>query len=495
MLLDQMCCQLKRHRDHALRGGLYVATARSSMLTAVAFLMACSSPGGGKLDTYDPPDERIMTDFLSDGTVGDVPFDAIRDAVTAPDGFDTQIDGDVVDAGTTDIGLDSGDDVLDASNGGDISATQDDGVETDAGEVETCCSADSNCRSLGDGYQCVGQHSSVTEKSKVCRPQVTQGLCWDEDDCDKGLSCHGVHINICGFDGATSDTGPGLCRLPGDGECNAIDPGLITRNVVTDSLVVWNGTQCVQTESGYSGCEPFCDLTFESIADCNATCPGLQCGGVGELQAGWTLTGTVPNLKEIGELTLLEDGLTGAIEAGDFYPGYTGRWTFHLESGDLTLSHILPEGTEPPFEENQQVRIFLKIRTLDTPAPVSPFVLVAWDSESNLLFMFENIITFDKWFDCGGESPCPSVDVLKASCEPETLLCGFGYRPPVRISLNGDTDSGVTLREGERTVADGHEYGAVMTRKYQYVCSDVFPERLITYIIANPGSANAEPVP
>ncbi len=200
---------------------------------------------------------------------------------------DARIDG--ADAPDDAIGIR---DVADPGIGEDLPASPDLAPEADAPGSELpppppgCCRDGRDCQALltcepSDGL-------AGTSGYGVCAAHPEAGRCWTDGECGLGQGCVGASLCPCGMDCLLATSGPGVCA-PVGGACATLAPAWVTETCDAASVVVFDGTTCVSTCPGCCGCEPFCGLTFPSIAACQAVCatPPAACSPwVGALADG-----------------------------------------------------------------------------------------------------------------------------------------------------------------------------------------------------------------
>ncbi len=134
-----------------------------------------------------------------------------------------------------------------------------------AGSDSGCCSGALVCPA---GQQCLPL-SGIGWSTCVAKP--APGQCWKNADCPSGQSCHGAAFCPCNSDCDMPYQGPGICVPPAPA-CAPIQLGWVKEICNAKGLVVWDGSKCVATCPGCCGCEPFCDKTFATMAECQASC-------------------------------------------------------------------------------------------------------------------------------------------------------------------------------------------------------------------------------
>lgn len=132
--------------------------------------------------------------------------------------------------------------------------------------ADGCCDLHGRCDAPGD--LCVGTPSPVVG-SATCAPVPAPGRCWEDAMCAPGDFCYNAALCPCGAD--CDGQWPGVCAHQA-GECLVIPPTAIENVCDAASLVVWNGTSCVQLPPGACGCDPFCDAVFQSLQACQQAC-------------------------------------------------------------------------------------------------------------------------------------------------------------------------------------------------------------------------------
>jgi len=118
------------------------------------------------------------------------------------------------------------------------------------------CPGDSICRQVNGGTDCVAPNPSTR--------------CWRDSDCGQGETCYGAFICGCDADCDGADA-PGVC-ITEVSECTAIDPDAVADVCGAASVVVFDGQSCVEGLPGACGCDYFCSLTFQTLAECQQAC-------------------------------------------------------------------------------------------------------------------------------------------------------------------------------------------------------------------------------
>jgi len=137
-----------------------------------------------------------------------------------------------------------------------------------------CCYVDADCPldESGEPAACVGQALGWPDGAGVCRDKPADtGRCFGDQHCPKGSHCEGEAVCGCNTDCDMDYEGPGIC-VPDDGSCPAINPDWVLETCNAASLVIFDGAMCVSTCPGCCGCKPFCQHTFQSYAECEASC-------------------------------------------------------------------------------------------------------------------------------------------------------------------------------------------------------------------------------
>ncbi|MFT5434913.1 MAG: hypothetical protein ACI9OJ_005629 [Myxococcota bacterium] len=217
-------------------------------LLALFVFAACSDPPADGTPRYDT---TASADDVVNGT-GDV--------AVQMDGLDTITPDDTGES----IDVESPVDVEPADT------TPMDGIDPDTGETSTvpegCCDANNPCTS---GELCLDSKPGPG----ICQASPKPGWCWEDAQCPGGQVCHGAEICPCG---ATCKTHhPGVC-VPTSG-CAPIEVSWVEETCNAANVVVFNGTECVETCFGCCGCGPFCDKTFSSIEECEGSCVPKDC--------------------------------------------------------------------------------------------------------------------------------------------------------------------------------------------------------------------------
>jgi len=147
-----------------------------------------------------------------------------------------------------------------------------------------CCLTDADCNPDADAdgdYEklCVGYGLGAVDDWGVCTidpyavgPQVLGPYwCWDDSDCLPEEYCHGTAICGCLLNCDMVYEGPGFCA-PKETECVPVQEFWVQEYCDAASLVIFDGEQCLQTCPGCCWCGPFCDFTFDTIEECEASC-------------------------------------------------------------------------------------------------------------------------------------------------------------------------------------------------------------------------------
>ena len=151
----------------------------------------------------------------------------------------------------------------------DLTVPEDPGGTDVEPPPEGCCYSAADCPGGPASMTCVGAGPGAPG---VCRiPPVGDHRCWQDSDCDAPATCHGAIVCDCGAVCKTEQTG--VC-VQEAGLCTAVDPSWVEEVCNAASTVVFDGSKCVETCPGCCGCDGFCDLTFPSLASCQAACTG-----------------------------------------------------------------------------------------------------------------------------------------------------------------------------------------------------------------------------
>ncbi len=132
-----------------------------------------------------------------------------------------------------------------------------------------CCSQDLDC---GPGKVCVSAGFGAAAPG-MCFDEASAGWCWEDADCGASQACHGAAACPCGWDCDMAYEGPGVCVDQPTTGCVPVDETWVLEICNAASVVIFDGEKCLHTCPGCCGCEPFCDLTFESIEACEGSCP------------------------------------------------------------------------------------------------------------------------------------------------------------------------------------------------------------------------------
>jgi hypothetical protein len=136
-----------------------------------------------------------------------------------------------------------------------------------------CCYSTDDCPPNTGGAEvfCVGQNNSPNGMGECLGPPDKSGWCYVDEHCLAGQECHGAAACGCNIDCDPPYLGPGVCVPEGPG-CAPIKEAWVTEICNAASVVIWDGEACVETCPGCCGCEPFCELTFLTINDCQSQC-------------------------------------------------------------------------------------------------------------------------------------------------------------------------------------------------------------------------------
>lgn len=231
-------------------------------LLLVGILVACSGTGREALNG-DSQGE-------ADGIVGKVDG---RGEVAAPDvigGVDLGVG--LVDGGLVDSGCQQCVDVLPTDNHPEIAPD----IDSDLPMAPIgCCYTDDDCPPDVGGATvfCVGQNTAP-DGLGVCLGPPEAGWCYADGHCGPGQECHGSAVCGCNIDCDPPYLGPGIC-VPEGPACAPIDTSWVKEICNAASVVVWDGEKCVATCPGCCGCEPFCELTFQSFDECQQQCDAV----------------------------------------------------------------------------------------------------------------------------------------------------------------------------------------------------------------------------
>lgn len=196
--------------------------------------------------------DAVLPDAGAPDAAGDAAGDAVIDVGPGPDGG-------------ADVGPNDTADTSDAPGPGDALDAADGGPPLPAG----CCDAGGSCPA---GQMCIDPALGGTP---TCVPTPEPGRCWVDADCEAGQTCHGAAKCPCDVDCDMAYEGPGVCA-PAAG-CASIQVSWVQEICDAKSIAVWNGASCIATCPGCCGCEPFCELTFDSLAECEAACGPPLC--------------------------------------------------------------------------------------------------------------------------------------------------------------------------------------------------------------------------
>ena len=447
------------------------------MVLAGALALACEGGAGGS-DATGP--DATSPDVVAD-TAPDVTPDTAND-VTPP--LDTVPDapGDLAADTPADVPADTPADLprdLPPDAPADVSPDAPADVPFDGVVPPGCCATDDDCLTLASPVALVCAHAGWGEPAQgVCKPVADEGGCWRDGDCPGGQICHGAAVCPCDVDCDMRYEGPGRC-LDAVSACTKIDPSWVLEWCDAASLVIWDGTQCVATCPGCCECGPFCDLVFQSLAECEAACHKEPCDARDELQP-FQLWAVFPNddggFGGGDTLTVADDATIEYVGAPEPDVGTDGKQvTFRL--ADDTLFKVLiqlPAGLALPFGEGQEVHVYAK-RFWPWWADLA---VVVWPTYGGWPLLFVQAAAQpEAWFDCDGLSYCPSATFLPTDCAPFEMTCGQGVQPPVQVLATGqptEAETGAVLQQGE--LADGYPgYTYGVARAYEltdYQCAD-----------------------
>jgi|GEM_PF-3552596 len=447
------------------------------LASALALCVACEDAGSGS--------DTASIDAPAGDTSADLPGDVgmeVKTDVPAPDAVEPTPDvaPDLPPDLPSDVRPDAPPDVP-ADAGGDLPADVPVDAPADTPADVTvppgCCLTDADCGLLAApvAQVCAEPAWGGDAVTGVCKPVAKEGWCWRDADCPAGKVCHGAAICPCNVDCDMSYEGPGLC-VQQDSTCTTLDPSWIGEWCDAANLVLWNGTECVETCPGCCACEPFCDLTFQSIAECQAACVKKPCDAQPELTP-FQLWAEFPGDGTPGaDDTVSDDAEILSIGEPDPDVGSGGKQiTFRLPDATLFKLQVeLPAGLAPPLHEGDLVHLYAK---RFWPWWVD-FVVVVWPTYGGWpLFFAEAAAQSSPWYDCDGTTYCPSSTFLPSDCEPFEMTCGEGVQPPVQLLAAGEitaSEWGAVLRQGE--IVDGYPgytYGVATAYDLtDYQCAD-----------------------
>ncbi len=436
----------------------------------------CETDASGS-DTEGDGSADTGRDTASD-TPADIPSDAPADVpLDAPADIPSDAPADVPIDAPVDVPVDVPFDVP-ADTPADTAADVPLDVPVDVTVPPGCCLTDADCAILASpvAQVCALPGWGGADVTGVCRTVAKEGWCWRDADCASGQECHGAAVCPCLVDCDLAYEGPGLCVDAGPG-CTALDPSWIGEWCDAANLVLWDGTACVETCPGCCACEPFCDLTFQTVAECQTACVKKPCDPLPEL-APFQLWAVFPGDGEGmgGADTVSGDAEILGIDEPEPDVGTGGRQiTFQLaDSTVLKVQIELPAGLFPPLAVGQQVRLFAERHW----PWWTDLVVVVWPTYGGWpLFFAQAAAQSSPWYDCDGTTYCPTATFLPSACEPFEMTCGLGVQPPVQLLAAGQitaTEWGAVLRQGETTDGyPGYTYG--VARAYEltdYQCAD-----------------------
>jgi hypothetical protein len=350
-----------------------------------------------------------------------------------------------------------------------------------------CCSDDDDCDA---GSVCARVNGWEPEGPGVCRPVLEPGRCYSDWDCNWGEECHGAALCPCNVDCDMDYEGPGVCVYPAL-TCTPIKEEWVQEWCDAASLVIWDGEKCKATGPGKCECRPFCDLTFQSMEECEFHCVGEdECKVPEPIQAYVFLAGDAMGGPDSWEPVEVQGDAEVTVKKPNtegYYAGAT-NFTFHFGATgtDLLVTAWLPLGLDLPVEVGDVVHVFVK---QDQPWWTDS-ALVVWSAAGELLAFATDASSTSTWFDCGGKLPCPFFSQQPTTCPVQPQNCGAGVEPPVSLGLDQGLDGlpvATTLRQGEWQETNGGLVHLV-ARSYHVTdmqCMD-YPETWVDALILRP---------
>jgi hypothetical protein len=270
------------------------------LILLAGILVACSGSGREGLNG----DSRGE----ADGIVGKVD---VKGEVAAPD---VTPGVDVVDGGLVDVGCVDCVDVPLVDVGPDVAPD----IDSDLPMAPIgCCHTTDDCPpgTGGETVFCAGQQTAP-DGLGVCVGPAESGWCYVDEHCEPGQECHGSAVCGCNIDCDPPYLGPGIC-VPEGPACAPIEENWVKEICNAASVVIWDGEKCIATCPGCCGCEPFCELTFESVNECQA-----QCGLVPDCPLFVGALAEEPYVYKQAQGGCIEqEGMAGPCKSDDNCPG------------------------------------------------------------------------------------------------------------------------------------------------------------------------------
>lgn len=136
--------------------------------------------------------------------------------------------------------------------------------------AQGCCFSQEQCL---EGQECVGVGEGL-DGAGLCVAPAAMGRCFEAGDCLPGRVCEGAHTCRCGETCGDNEPLPGVCVVPGQ-QCVPIREEWVLEHCDAASLVIFDGSNCIETCPGCCACEPFCAYTYSSLEECESACSGV----------------------------------------------------------------------------------------------------------------------------------------------------------------------------------------------------------------------------